>query len=68
MKYYDIINNELVVSPAGAGAMLVASAPDDEERRSIKETFQLDDFDLGSTMAPDEVPRLESSKGRLLLI
>lgn len=68
MKHYDIINNELVVSTVGAGAIVVASAPDAEERRSIKETFQLDDYDLGSTLDPDEVPRLENSKGRLLLI
>lgn len=68
MKHYDIINNELVVSPVGAGAIVVASAPDAEERRSIKETFQLDDYDLGSTLDPDEVPRLENSKGRLFLI
>lgn len=39
MKHYDIINNELVVSPVGAGAIVVASATDEEERRYIKETF-----------------------------
>lgn len=63
MKHYDIINNELVVSTVGAGAIVVASAPDAEERRSIKETFQLDDYDLGQLWTQTRFPGWRIPKG-----
>jgi magnesium transporter len=68
MKHYEIASNELVGAPGPHGVVIVASAPDEGERTSIRESFRLDGYDLGSTLDPDEVPRLESSNGRLLLI
>lgn len=68
MKRYDISDNGLVESSAGSAMIEVASAPDEQERAFIKESFRFDDYDLGSTLDADEVPRLEGSDGRLLLI
>lgn len=68
MKHFEITATGLVESTDGSGPIAVASAPDDRARALLREGFRLDDYDLGSTLDPDEVPRLESSDGRLLLI
>jgi magnesium transporter len=46
----------------------VATAPDEAERARLQQDFLLDDYDLASTLDPDEVPRLEVHQDRLLLI
>lgn len=68
IKYFENVGNRLVESPQDCGRILVAVAPDDRERALIQEQFQLDDYDLNSTLDPDEIPRLELADGRLLLI
>lgn len=68
MKYFECTANGLVESNESSGQIVIASAPDERARALIKEQFRLDDYDLGSTLDADEVPRLESSNGRLLLI
>ncbi|HPC95806.1 MAG TPA: magnesium transporter CorA family protein [Sedimentisphaerales bacterium] len=68
IKHFENVGNRLVESPQDCGQILVAVAPDDRERALIQERFQLDDYDLNSTLDPDEIPRLELADGRLLLI
>jgi magnesium transporter len=50
------------------GQIVLATGPDDQDRTVLQEQFRLDDFDLASTADADEVPRLETSGGRVLLI
>ena len=68
LKYFRIVGSEFVESDVGQEHVLVAIAPDDLERAIIQRQFLLDDYDLTSTLDPDEVPRLEVSNGRPLLI
>jgi magnesium transporter len=67
MKHFDITTNGLAESTEGSGPVVVASAPDEQTRALLKEWFRLDDYDLGSMLDADEVPRLEGAAGRLLL-
>jgi magnesium transporter len=68
MKYYEIKENRLVESAHSAGEILVAIAPDDHEKSLLQQQFHIDDYDLTSTLDPDEVPRLDLTDGRLLFI
>jgi magnesium transporter len=68
MMEYDIAGTRLVESPKRSGQVLVVTAPDDRERALLQKQFRLDDYDVASTLDPDEVPRLEVADGRLLLI
>jgi magnesium transporter len=68
MIFYDITANGLAEVNEASGPIVVATAPDDQAQTFLKEKFSLDDYDLGSTLDSDEVPRLEGSRGRLLLI
>lgn len=67
MKHFAI--GETGVAETNANGQIVqATGPDDQDRPVLQEQFQLDDFDLASTVDADEVPRLETSGGRVLLI
>ena len=68
MKNYEIKDNRLIESTYGVGQVLVAISPDDREKALLQQQFDLDDYDLSSTLDPDEVPRLDLTDGRLLLI
>ena len=68
MDYYKIAENQLIQSTQDAGQILVAISPDDRERVLLQERFILDDYDLSSTLDPDEVSRLDLDDGRLFLI
>jgi magnesium transporter len=68
MKFFQIAENRLVESGPSAWRIVLAIAPDDHDRTFLQEQFRLDDFDLASILDTDEVPRLEVSNGRLLLI
>lgn len=68
MKFFKIIENRLLESDPASGQVILAIAPDDNEKAYFKEEFRLDDYDMASMHDPDEVPRLETSNGRLLLI
>lgn len=68
LKYYDVVGNRLVESSQAPGQIMVVVAPDDRERSLVQQQFRLDDYNLTSTLDPDEVPRLEISEGRMLLI
>jgi magnesium transporter len=65
-----------VTNEAGARALIerddlpvtIAIAPDEAERERLQRDFLLDDYDLASTLDPDEVPRLEIHQDRMLLI
>lgn len=68
MKFFKIIENRLLESDPASGQVVLAIAPDDNERANLKEEFRLDDYDMASTLDPDEAPRLETSNDRMLLI
>lgn len=68
IKHMTIVENHLVEDASMLGQIVVAAAPDDRERAEIQGQFRLDDYDLNATLDPDEVPRLEVSDGRALLI
>ena len=68
MNHYEIVDNRLIQSTQAAGHVLVAFAPNDNERTLLQEQFRLDDYDLSSILDPDEVPRLELAGERLLII
>jgi magnesium transporter len=68
IKHYEISDNRLIESDQGVGQVLVANTPNDREKALLQEQFHLDDYDLSSTLDPDEVPRLDLAEGRLLLI
>lgn len=68
MKFFKIIENRLLESDPASGQVVLAIAPDDNERAYLKEEFHLDDYDMASTHDADEVPRLETLNGRLLLV
>jgi magnesium transporter len=68
IKRFEIADNRVVECTEGPGRILVAIAPDNGERTAIGEEFRLDEYNLNSTLDPDEVPRLEVSDGRVLLI
>jgi len=68
MQSFDITPTGLAELTESVGPILVTISPDEETRAFLKEQFLLDDYDLGSMFDSDEVPRLEGSNGRLLLI
>jgi magnesium transporter len=68
VRRFGIVGNEFVESAEGDQQVLVAIAPDDAERAVLQREFLLDDYDLTSTLDPDEVPRLDVAGGRPLLI
>jgi magnesium transporter len=68
IRYYEISDNRLNESSRDVRQILVANNLDDREKVLLQEQFHLDDYDLSSTLDPDEVPRLDLSEGRLLLI
>jgi magnesium transporter len=68
MKFFKITENRLRESDPAIGQVVLAIAPDEIERANLREAFRLDDYDMSSTLDPDEVPRLETLNGRMLLI
>lgn len=68
MKQYDLAGHRLVDAAHDQGQLVVSIAPDERERAVLQEQFHLDDYDLASTLDQDEVPRVDVTDGRLLLI
>jgi len=68
IRSFKIGVNGIVECNRDDSKIVVVVAPDDKERELIQNQFHLDDYDLASTLDPDEVPRLEVSDGRSLFI
>ena len=68
IRYYDIQAHQLVECVQGSGRLLVAMAPDAPERTLLQDQLRLDEYDLNSMLDPDEVPRVDFSHERLLVI
>jgi magnesium transporter len=68
LSQFTIEEAGIVPSGQSPGQVLIFVAPDDREMSTIRNQFQLDEYDLSSTLDPDEVPRVESSGGRTLII
>jgi magnesium transporter len=57
------------VTPSGeTGNVLLYVNPDEQERRSLVETFKLDEHTLASAMDPDELARLEFEPDHVAMI
>lgn len=68
LRRFNISDKRIVEASSDRGSLVVVIEPNDEERAFLQSEFQLDDFDLGSTMDADEVPRVEVSDFHSLLI
>ena len=68
MTEFSIDEAGIVPAAEGRGQVLVFVAPDDREKSILRDQFLLDDYDLSSTLDPDEVPRVEASGGRTFII
>lgn len=68
LKYYNIEQNRLIESNQNNSLIVVATAPDNIEQTLLREEFSLDEFDLASVLDDDEVPRLDITSERLLLV
>lgn len=68
MSQFTIEKAGIVPSGQTPGQVLIFVAPDDREMSTIRNQFQLDEYDLSSIIDPDEVPRVETSGGRSLII
>ena len=68
MTQFSIEEAGIVQSTQEPGNLLVFVAPDDREKSILRDQFLLDDYDLSSTLDPDEVPRVEASGGRTFII
>jgi hypothetical protein len=66
IKFFKIVENRLLESDLTSGQVVLSIAPDDSEKAYLKEQFRLDDYNLAATHDLDEVPRLETSNGRLM--
>jgi magnesium transporter len=65
---YKIDSGTIVETTEETSPVLVFVAPDDAERRTLREQFALDDYDMASLMDSDEIPRLEVVGERTFII
>jgi len=68
LKQFTIEASGIKDSSDTRGDLLVFVAPDDRERELIGSQFKLDEYDVASTLDPDEIPRLECAENRALVI
>jgi magnesium transporter len=68
ITYYEIKENRVIQSTRDTGSVMIASTIQDNEKEEIKNKFCLDEYDMNSIFDPDEVPRIDFSDERLLLI
>jgi magnesium transporter len=52
----------------GTGKFFLFVTPNDSEKALLQSEFHLDDYDVASSLDPDETARLESAQNRALLI
>jgi magnesium transporter len=65
---YDITSSGITASESSAASLTVFAAPSDAEKTEIIESLGLDEYNLASSLDPDEVSRLEMLGERLFLI
>jgi magnesium transporter len=68
IAYYEIKENRVTQSTHDNAPVMIASTIQEIEKEEIKNKFDLDEYDMNSIFAPDEVPRIEFSDERRLLI
>lgn len=68
LKQYILQDGAINEITQGEGQVLVYLAPDERERLDLCNQFRLDEYDLLSTLDPDEVPRFETSSDRTFII
>ncbi|MBE7411042.1 MAG: magnesium transporter CorA family protein [Leptospiraceae bacterium] len=68
IQHYSIEESGILESKDGQKQFIVFLSPGEKEIRKIQEDFFLDEYDLSSTLDADEVPRLEVSSSRTLII
>lgn len=68
VKRFQIENAKIVETPDEKAPVLLFVNPDEAEKRSLVETYQIDEHTLNSALDPDEQARLESEPGHLAFI
>jgi magnesium transporter len=68
LRTYRIADNRIVEAPDDSGPIMVFSAPDEAERRTLLDTWKLDEHTLNSALDPDELARLEFEPEHAALI
>jgi magnesium transporter len=67
-RAYDIVLERIVESTRPDGPILVAIAPDENERRRLIDEFGIDEHTLLSALDPDELSRLELDEHQVAII
>ncbi len=68
ISYYEIKENRVLQSTEDSGTIMIVSEIKENEKELLKNKFYLDDYDMSSIFDPDEVPRIDFSDERLLVI
>jgi len=68
LRQYQIAGGKVVESDAAAARIDLFISPDDEEKRRLLETFNIDEHTLNSTLDPDEISRLEFEPDHVAMI
>jgi magnesium transporter len=68
VKRYEIGDAGIAESAGESAPLLLFVAPDEAERSALRDQFGLAEYDLASTLDPDEAPRAEALERSTLLI
>lgn len=68
LKEYRLSGDRVVESAGGDSPILVFINPDDNEKRSLINDYQVDEHTLASALDPDELSRLEFEPNHVALI
>lgn len=65
---YELLDGQLRPSDSAEAPIRVYTNPTEEERRQLVGSGLIDEYDLHSALDPEEVSRVESENGRLLIL
>ena len=68
LTQFTLDSGNIIKTSDESAPLLVFIEPNDVERAFIRDQFRLDEYDLASTLDPDEVPRLEPIQDGALII
>jgi magnesium transporter len=68
LRTFDINDGKIKASLDATGAIMLYVNPDDNERRVLVDSYQLDEHTLSSALDPDELARMEFEPEHIALI
>jgi magnesium transporter len=68
MKRYDIESGKVIESGKETAAIMLFDNPSAQEQKYLIETFNIDEHTLGSSLDPEETPRLEFERDHAAII